>query len=226
MNIETVADSYAQESHARWYALFTGQMRVLDGHVYYEFLEGLDALGITQERIPDLQALNTQLERVSGWSIDLVPGTVTGKLLFKKLSEKRFPVCTVLRSAEYMEFAPFPDLFHDLFGHLPMLMHPLFATFLHRFGIEGAQAAGEDRVSAFERLYFRTWETGLIQTNQGLRIYGAACVSSKGEAEHCLTAPINRIRFDAELVMKMPIDDSKYQSTYFIIEDFSELMIF
>lgn len=217
-----ISEHYTPEEHERWRILSERQMSVLEDHACPAFREGLDILGITPEIIPDLGEVEERLYRETGWRIVRVDRAMKNSVwLCKNWAQKLWPVCPWLRPAKHMEFAPSPDISHDRL-HLAVLGNRGFASFVHRLGIEGVQSSPE-RCKALVRLYFRTGETGLIHTEKGLRIYGAALASSHGEAAHCLGASAKRLPFNVELMMKTPIDDGRYQDAYFEIESFEQL---
>ena len=220
-------DDYSAEDHAVWKALYQRQRDLLIGRAADEFLQAQDAMGMSPDVIPRFEELNAVLEAATGWTIVGVEGLLPELDFFDHLANRRFPVSWWIRRLDQLDYIEEPDLFHDLFGHVPLLMIPAFADYMEAYGKGGvkAHALGADALQNLTRLYWYTVEFGLIRQHDGLRIYGSGIVSSKGESIHCLeSAAPNRIGFDLERIMRTRYRIDSYQKTYFVIDSFEQLM--
>jgi phenylalanine-4-hydroxylase len=216
--------AYSVEEHAIWRTLFHRQEAVLKNRACDEFLEGLARLGVAADAIPDFRRLNEVLGRATGWSIVAVPGLVPDGVFFEHLANRRFPSTCFIRHPEQLDYLQEPDIFHDIFGHVPMLMKPVFADYMEAYGRGGLKALRLGSLHRLARLYWYTVEFGLIATPAGPRIYGSGIVSSKGESIYCLeNAAPNRIGFDLLRVMRTPYRIDRYQASYFVIDSFDQL---
>ena len=218
--------SYSATDHGVWRTLFQRQRQLLQGRACREFLDSQDAMGISDAGIPRFSELNQKLAAASGWSLICVQGLLPELDFFEHLANRRFPVTWWIRTPEQLDYLSEPDLFHDLFGHVPLLMNPVFADYMHAYGRGGVKAhgIGADALAQLTRLYWYTVEFGLIDTDEGLRIYGSGIVSSGGESVHCLESPApNRLGFDLLRVMRTRYRIDTYQKTYFVIRGFDEL---
>jgi phenylalanine-4-hydroxylase len=225
--IEQPWERYSATDHAVWAQLFERQREVLVGRASDEFLLAQDAMGMTPHAIPRFDELNAVLRAATGWELIGVQGLLPELDFFDHLAHRRFPVTWWIRSPEQLDYLAEPDLFHDLFGHVPLLMNPVFADYMQAYGRGGvkAHAIGPDALQNLTRLYWYTVEFGLIQQNDGLRIYGSGIVSSKGESIHCLESDApNRLDFDLERIMRTRYRIDTYQKTYFVIDSFEQLM--
>lgn len=215
---------YSAEDHAVWRELFERQSKLLVGRACKEYLESLPKLGVTASAIPDSRRMSDILEKTTGWQLVTVNGLIPPEVFLHHLSERRFPVTYWIRSREKIDYLSEPDIFHDLFGHVPMLMNPVFADYMQEFGRGGVKAHALDADISIGRLYWYTVEFGLIRTSEGLRIYGSGIVSSKTESVYCLESERpHRILFDVERIMRT---DSRYynlQECYFVIDSFEQL---
>ena len=182
--------SYTAEDHAIWRTLFKRQDEILRNRACREFVDGLVGLGVAAEGIPDFQRLNDVLDATTGWTIVAVPGLVPDAVFFEHLANRRFPSTCFIRRADQLDYLQEPDIFHDVFGHVPMLMNPMFADYMQAYGQGGLEALGLDSLHRLARLYWYTVEFGLIRTEAGLRIYGSGIVSSRGESIYSLEAPV------------------------------------
>lgn len=223
-------DDYSGEDHAVWRVLFERQSKLLPGRACDEFLHGLTGLGVAADRIPDFEQLSDILERTTGWRIVAVPGLVPDDVFFAHLAARRFPATNWIRKRAQMDYLQEPDVFHDIFGHVPMLMAPVFADYMAAYGRGGLKALRLGALTNLARLYWYTVEFGLIRRQEGLRIYGAGIVSSRGESTYCLEdaayqehrAP-NRIAFDLMRIMQTDYRIDDYQECYFVIDGFDQL---
>jgi phenylalanine-4-hydroxylase len=219
--------SYAREDHETWATLFERQQQVLVGRASDEFLENQRRFGMTPDAIPKFDDLNRVLDGTTGWEIIGVEGLLPELTFFDHLANRRFPVTWWIRKPEQIDYIAEPDLFHDLFGHVPLLLNPLFADYMQAYGCGGVKAhgLGAEALVNLTRLYWYTVEFGLIKQADGLRIYGSGIVSSKGESIHCLeSAAPNRIGFDMPRIMRTRYRIDTYQKTYFVIDSFQQLM--
>ena len=220
-------EGYTPTDHQVWATLFRRQREVLVGRACDAFLQAQDAMGMTPDAIPKFTDLNVALRAATGWELVGVEGLLPELVFFDHLANRRFPVTWWIRKPEQMDYLSEPDLFHDLFGHVPLLMDPVFADYLECFGHGGVKAhgIGEEALMLLSRLYWYTVEFGLIRQDDGLRIYGSGIVSSKGESIHCLESDApNRLGFDLERIMRTRYRIDTYQKTYFVIDSFDQLM--
>jgi phenylalanine-4-hydroxylase len=216
--------AYTSEQHAIWRTLFHRQEKVLATRACREFLAGLAGLGVAADGIPDFRRLNDILYRTTRWTIVGVPGLVPDAVFFEHLAHRRFPSTCFIRRADQLDYLQEPDVFHDVFGHVPMLMNPVFADYMQAYGEGGVKALGLGSLHHLARLYWYTVEFGLVATPEGPRIYGSGIVSSKGESVFCLESPVpHRLRFDLLRVMRTRYRIDSYQPTYFVIDDFEQL---
>ena len=225
--VEQPWDRYTDADHAVWAQLFERQKRLLPGLASDEFIAALGAMEMTTERIPKFTDLNPILHAATGWELIGVEGLLPELEFFQHLANRRFPVTWWIRRQDQLDYLAEPDLFHDLFGHVPLLMNPVFADYMTAYGRGGvkAHALGSDALVNLTRLYWYTVEFGLIRQQDGLRIYGSGIVSSKGESIHCLKSDApNRIGFDLERIMRTRYRIDSYQKTYFVIDSFTQLM--
>lgn len=217
-------ENYTEQDHAMWRELFNRQSKLLVGRACDEYLKSLPALGVTAEGIPDFRRMSDILEKTTGWRIVTVPGLIPGSAFHAHLAKRQFPVTYWIRSREQIDYLAEPDIFHDLFGHVPMLMNPVFADYIQLFGKGGVKAAEHKSIRYLDRLYWYTVEFGLIRTPDGLRIYGSGIVSSKTESIYCLEDKRpHRIGFNLKRAMRTHYRYDKLQETYFVIDNFEQL---
>jgi phenylalanine-4-hydroxylase len=218
-------EDYSEDDHAIWRELFDRQSKMLVGRACREYLESLPKLGVTAKGIPDFRRMSDILEKATRWTIVTVPGLIPGDVFQDHLANRRFPVTYWIRKREQIDYLAEPDIFHDLFGHVPMLMNPVFADYMQEFGKGGVKAGGLDAADYLGRLYWYTVEFGLIKTKEeGLRIYGSGIVSSKTESIYCLEdARPHRIGLDLRRAMRTDFRYDKLQETYFVIDSFEQL---
>ena len=218
--------SYGAADHAVWTQLFARQREVLVDRACDEFFAAQEALRMTADAIPRFDDINKVLRAATGWELIGVEGLLPEQVFFDHLAHRRFPVTWWIRRPDQIDYISEPDLFHDLFGHVPLLMNPVFADYMQAYGRGGMKAfdLGAEALMNLTRLYWYTVEFGLIRTGAGLRIYGSGIVSSKGESIYCLESPApNRIGFDLERVMRTRYRIDTYQQTYFVIDGFEQL---
>ena len=225
--VEQPWDDYNASDHDVWRQLYQRQREILLGRACDEFLQAQDAMGMTERQIPKFAELNKVLESATGWTLIGVEGLLPELDFFDHLANRRFPVTWWIRRPDQVDYIEEPDLFHDLFGHVPLLMSPLFADYMAAYGRGGVKAhgIGPDALQNLTRLYWYTVEFGLIRQPDGLRIYGSGIVSSKGESIHCLESDApNRIGFDLKRIMRTRYRIDSYQKSYFVIDSFEQLM--
>jgi phenylalanine-4-hydroxylase len=223
-DIEQDWDAYTSEQHAIWRTLFHRQEAILANRACQPFLDGLKDLGVEADGIPDFRRLNDALSRATGWCITAVPGLVPDDVFFEHLAHRRFPATCFIRRQDQLDYLQEPDIFHDIFGHVPMLMNPIFADYMEAYGKGGLKALQLHNLDHLARLYWYTVEFGLIRTAEGVRIYGSGIVSSKGESIYCLEdQKPNRIAFDLLRVMRTRYRIDDYQESYFVIDSFEQL---
>ena len=220
-------EGYSETDHDVWRMLYQRQRELLVGRASDEFLVAQDEMGMTPDRIPKFADLNAVLKAATGWEIIGVEGLLPELDFFDHLANRRFPVTWWIRRPDQLDYIEEPDLFHDLFGHVPLLMVPVFADYMAAYGRGGVKAHGinPDALVHLTRLYWYTVEFGLIQQKDGLRIYGSGIVSSKGESIYSLESDSpNRVGFDLERIMRTRYRIDSYQKTYFVIDSFEQLM--
>lgn len=216
---------YTQAEHEVWLTLYQRQVELLPGRACAPFLKGLEALDLHRAGIPEFARINEELRRLTGWSVVAVPGLVPDEVFFDHLANRRFPAGRFVRKPEQLDYLQEPDVFHDVFGHVPMLTDPVFADYMQAYGEGGRRAQGLGRLTNLARLYWYTVEFGLLQTPEGLRIYGAGIVSSHAESLFALDDPSpNRIAFDLDRVMRTPYRIDDFQQVYFVIPSLEALL--
>jgi len=215
---------YGPEDDAIWNDLFARQMEILPGRACEAFLEGLDRLDLGRGGVPDFARLSQELGRLTGWSVVPVPMLIPDHVFFWHLANRRFPAGNFIRSRENFDYIQEPDVFHDVFGHVPLLTDPIFADYMQEYGRAGWKAMRHNRLKALGALYWYTVEFGLVRENGGLRIYGAGILSGPREAVFALEGQSpNRIMLDVDRVMRTDYVIDDLQPTYFVIESFAEL---
>ncbi len=216
--------SYTADEHALWRRLYRRQMALLPGFAYEPYLDSLARLDAA-EGIPDFAAASARLRRATGWEIVAVPGLIPDLAFFSHLSQRRFPVTVWLRTPAEFDYIVEPDVFHDFFGHVPLLSVPAYADYLRAYGEGGLKAARLDALAMLARLYWYTVEFGLISTRQGLRVFGAGILSSGGEVLHAIDSTLpRRVGFSLERILRTEYRIDRFQDTYFVIEDFDRLV--
>lgn len=218
-------ERYTEQDHEVWKTLYQRQSALLPGRACDEFIEGLKILHISEQQVPRFAELNQQLLALTGWQIVAVHGLIPDATFFEHLANRRFPVTWWIREAHQLDYLQEPDVFHDLFGHVPLLANPSFADYLQAYGIGGLKANSQGALPMLARLYWYTVEFGLIKTPKGLRIYGAGIVSSQTESLFSLeSSSPNRIEFDLLRIMRTHYQIDSFQNSYFVINSFKDLM--
>ncbi len=215
--------AYTPEQHDRYRRLYADRIAHLPGLACDEFLDALDAMHAA-DAIPDLAKISISLDKTTGWTLAPVPGLIPEDAFFALLAARRFPITVWLREEDEFNYIVEPDVFHDFFGHVPLLFNPIFADHMEAFGKGGQKAALLDGLQYLARIYWYTIEFGLIDTPKGLRIYGAGIVSSGSEPAHALYAnEARRVAFDLERIMRSEYKIDSFQATYFVIDSFKQL---
>jgi phenylalanine-4-hydroxylase len=218
-------DRFTAEEHAVWDTLFARQTAMLPGRASEAFLRGVDVLRLTKPGIPDFVELSERLMAATGWRVVAVPGLVPDAVFFDHLANRTFVAGNFIRRADQLDYLQEPDVFHDVFGHVPMLADPVFADYMAAYGRGGQRAGSLGALKRLARLYWYTVEFGLVEEAGSLRIYGAGIVSSRGESVFALDDPSpNRIGFDLNRVMRTDYRIDDYQQSYFVIPSFDELL--
>ncbi len=216
-------NAYTPQHHALWRRLFDRQVRLAKTHACQEFIDGLTDLDVA-DGIPDFERSNRILRARTGWELLAVPGLIPNDTFFDHLANRRFPVSWWIRDESEIDYLVEPDVFHDFFGHVPLLGHPVFADYMQIYGQQGLKALDAGEVKRLSRLYWYMVEFGLIKNQDGLRAFGAGILSSFGETRYAVESQDpNRIRFDLKRVLRSEYRIDSFQSTYFVIEDFEEL---
>lgn len=216
---------YTAEEHATWDTLFARQSKLLPGRASEAYLRGLDVLKLSKPGIPDFEELSERLMKLTGWQVVAVPGLVPDDVFFDHMANRRFVAGNFIRRPDQLDYLQEPDVFHDVFGHVPMLADPVFADYLEAYGRGGQRALGLDALKYLGRLYWYTVEFGLIREGDDLRIYGSGIVSSYAESRFALDDPSpNRLGFDIARVMRTEYRIDDFQQNYFVIPSFDELL--
>ncbi|MDF7775838.1 phenylalanine 4-monooxygenase [Sphingomonas sp. AOB5] len=216
---------YTAEEHATWDTLFARQAKLLPGRASQTYLRGLDALRLSESGIPNFEELSERLMKLTGWQVVAVPGLVPDDVFFDHMANRRFVAGNFIRRPDQLDYLQEPDVFHDVFGHVPMLADPVFADYLVAYGQGGLRAMELGALANLARLYWYTVEFGLIAEPEGLRIYGSGIVSSSAESRFALESDSpNRIGFDLKRVMRTEYRIDDFQQNYFVIPSFDELL--
>ncbi len=214
---------YSTEENAVWCDLYKQQLPLIEGRACNEFIKGLDILDMPKDRVPQLNEMSAALTKATGWSVANVPAIIPYYEFFSLLANRQFPAATFIRSREEFKYLKEPDIFHEFFGHCPILTDPTYGDFMQKYGEFGLKANDEEQI-LLARLYWFTVEFGLIKTPEGLRIYGGGILSSPEETVHCLESDIpERKTFDLMTALRTPYRIDKIQPIYFIIESYDEL---
>ncbi|MFK4059294.1 phenylalanine 4-monooxygenase [Brevundimonas sp. NPDC046655] len=216
--------AYTDVEHETWNTLYARQMKILPGRACEAYMRGLDALDLNMGGIPDFEVMNPKLQALTGWTVVCVPGLVPDDVFFDHLANRRFVSGQFIRKPDQLDYLQEPDIFHDVFGHVPMLTDPDFAAYMEAYGKGGQRAQSLGMLKNLARLYWYTVEFGLMKEADGLRIYGAGIVSSATESVFSLEdASPNRLGFDLERVMKTLYRIDDFQQVYFVIDSIEEL---
>ncbi|MES2718671.1 MAG: phenylalanine 4-monooxygenase [Pseudomonadota bacterium] len=216
---------YTAAEHAVWQTMFERQTRLLPGRACDEFVQGMQALPLRADQIPDFRALSEVLMQATGWQVVAVPGLVPDAVFFEHLANRRFPAGHFIRKPHELDYLEEPDVFHDVFGHVPMLMNPVMADFIQAYGEGGLKAQRLGKLHQLARVYWYTVEFGLLRQHGGLRIYGAGIASSSAESLFAVDDPSpNRIGFQLERVMRTLYRIDDFQESYFVLDSLDQLL--
>ena len=218
--------AYSDEEHQVWSMLLTRQYPLLKGRASDDFIQGLRALALSPDVIPQLPDISKKLQAATGWQVEPVAALISSRAFFELLAERRFPAATFIRTREELDYVKEPDIFHEIFGHCPMLINPVFADFVHAYA-KRVLTFDEDDWPLLQRFFWFTVEFGLIQTKQGLRAYGGGILSSIGETAYSVESDeAMRVLFDPMAIFRMPYRIDFKQPVYFVIDDYQELYDF
>jgi phenylalanine-4-hydroxylase len=216
---------YSSDEHAIWNLLFRRQQAQLEDRVVAAFKRGVQALGLGSHGIPRFEALNERLNALTGWSVVAVPGIVPEEIFFHHLANRQFVAGRFIRTLAQLDYLEEPDVFHDVFGHVPLLADPAYARYMQAYGEAGVRAPQGPILGQLARLYWYTVEFGLMRAGEQLRLFGAGIVSSNGESEYALDSPEPlRIGFDVQRTMRTDYRIDSFQRNYFVIESFADLV--
>lgn len=218
-------DKYTSEDHQVWSILYNRMMEILPKYATKSYLNGMGQVGFESHRIPDFKECNVKLMEITGWTIYAVPGLIENKGFFEHLMRKEFPATTWLRKMSQLEYLEEPDMFHDVFGHIPLLSNPSFAKFLEELAkISLKHIDNEWAIELVSRLYWYTVEFGLIEEEGALKVYGAGILSSSGETQYSIDSDIpKRLPYDIQTIFDTPYIKDKYQEQYFVIDSYEQL---
>lgn len=215
--------TYTLEQHAVWAILYERRMRTLERTGSRVFLDGAERIGLRPDRVPDLADVNRRLAPRTGWAAVGVTGFLPAREFFMCLSQRRFPTTLIVRSREQLDYLPEPDIFHDVFGHVPLHADPVFADFLQRFGALATRAASEEHVQGLARLFWFTVEFGLIREHGAVKVYGSGLISSHRDAANALGPTCDRRPFNLGAVLAQPFEIDHLQNVLFVIDSFEQL---
>ena len=221
--IEQKWESYTEEDHEVWGLLYAKRMRELTTTGSRLFLEGADAIGLNRDTVPDLNDVNQRLRARTGWQAVPVSGFIPAADFFSCLAERRFPTTIIVRPKSQMDYLPEPDIFHDVFGHVPLHADPVFANFLQRFGQVATRARTEEQTTWMARLFWFTVEFGLMQEETGLKVYGSGLISSAADAANALSANCEKRPFELDVIINQAFEIDHLQDTLFVISSFGQL---
>jgi len=218
-------EAYTEEDHEVWGILYARRMTRLREDGSRVFLRGAEKIGLAQDRVPDLNEVNKRLAGLTGWQAIPVTGFMPAREFFGCLAQRRFPTTIILRSKAQLDYLEEPDIFHDVFGHVPMHADPVFADFLQRFGEVGASAESDENVTRIARLFWFTVEFGLVKEDGQTKVYGSGLVSSHGDAAHALGPTCDRRRFSLDVVWDQYFEIDRFQDVLFVVDDLQDLFL-
>src|SRR6266481_1607179 len=221
--IEQNWNAYLPEQHEIWSILFSRRMAQLRDAGSSAFCNGIDRIGLVQDRVPDLELVNSRLEALTGWRAVPVSGFLDAKLFFKCLAQRRFPTTVIIRRMEQLDYLPEPDIFHDVFGHVPLHSDPVFADFLQQFGAVAAAAETENEVKMLTRLFWFTVEFGLIEEDGAPKVYGSGLISSAADCANALGPKCERKPFSLDGIFHQDFEVSDLQNVLFTVKSFKQL---
>jgi phenylalanine-4-hydroxylase len=217
-------DAYTPQDHSTWGTLFNRQLATLKGRVCQEYLDGIKTLKLSADEVPNFEKMNKYLRAATGWEVLPVPGLIASRPFFSMLANRQFPAGTFIRTPEQLDYLEEPDIFHDVFGHVPLLSNPAYADYMQAYGKGGLLAMDHKGVKYLARLNWYTIEFGLIKSGGDYKVYGAGIMSSFGEAKYVMSDPSpNILQFDLERVLRTGYYIDDLQATYFCIDSFDAL---
>jgi len=216
-------DDYDAESHAVWRILYERRMESLARNGSRVFLEGIENIGLDSIHVPRLSDVNALLAERTGWAAMGVDGFIPAKQFFHCLSRRRFPTTLKVRPRAQLDYLPEPDIFHDVFGHVPLHADPVFAVFLQRFGELASLAETDAETEAMARLFWFTVEFGLISEDDSIKVYGSGLISSHGDAANALGPKCRRKKFSLDAVIGQPFEIDHFQDVLFVVDSFDQL---
>jgi phenylalanine-4-hydroxylase len=216
-------EAYTADEHDVWRILYERRMTALGETASRVFLDGAERIGLAPDRVPELADVNRRLSLTTGWNAVGVGGFIPAAGFFQCLAQRRFPTTLIVRPRTQLDYLPEPDIFHDVFGHVPLHADPVFADFLQRFGALAASADTEVEAMAMARLFWFTVEFGLVSERGALRIYGSGLISSHGDAANALGPACDRRPFTLDAVINQPFEIDRLQPVLFVVESFDQL---
>jgi phenylalanine-4-hydroxylase len=216
-------DAYPAEAHEVWSILYKRRMETLRVNGARLFLDGADAIGLNEVEVPNLSEVNAALEARTGWNAVPVTGFLPAHEFFTCLANRRFPTTVIVRPMEKLDYLQEPDIFHDVFGHVPLHADPVFADFLQKFGAVAARASTEEETTWMARLFWFTVEFGLIRDEDGVKVYGSGLISSQADAANALGPTCDRRDFDIDAVISQPFEIDRLQDVLFVVDHFDQL---
>jgi phenylalanine-4-hydroxylase len=222
--IDQCYEGYTKDDQEAWTLLFDRQMAYLADHASKTYLDGAKIINLQRERIPPLADINSRLKPMTGWQSKAVPGYLPAKSFFACLARREFPTTIVIRPKSSLDYLPEPDIFHDIFGHVPLHADKVFADFLQTYGKAALECSDDSDTERLSRLFWFTVEFGLIREDGRLKVYGSGLISSPGESRHSLTSPdVERRPFDLETVCNTSFEIDHYQPILYVLESFEQL---
>ena len=214
---------YTPEQHAIWSELVSRRLPQLEQHACAEYLDGFKQIGLQVDRLPDLTAVSARLQPRTGWQSSPVSGFLPADAFFEMLAARKFPTTTWIRGRDSMEYTPEPDIFHDVFGHVPMHAHPVFADFLEHYGKVCAGLTSQEDLERMGRLFWFTVEFGVIREQGKIKVYGSGLISSHGECTQVVEGKVEVRDFELDRVLDTVVDVSKMQPVLYAIESFEQI---
>jgi len=221
--IQQKYEDYSAGQHAVWEELVRRRRSQLDAHACREYLEGSEIIGLRDDRLPNLAAISERLKPRTGWSTTPVSGFLPAEAFFEMLAARMFPTTTWLRGRDSLEYIPEPDIFHDVFGHVPMHAHPVFADFLQHYGSVCAEIKDADVLERLGRLFWYTVEFGLIRQDGKIKVYGSGVISSHGECTNVIDGGCEIRDFSLDEVLSTPVKVDSIHKQLFAIESFDQI---
>lgn len=221
--IEQKYAAYTDEQHSVWAELVSRVLPEVEKHAAQEYLDGFRIIGLQPDRLPNLKAVSARLEPRTGWNSTPVSGFLPAPAFFEMLAARRFPTTTWLRSRESLEYTPEPDIFHDVFGHVPMHSHRVFADFLQHYGRVCAVLEDQDILEKLGRLFWYTVEFGLIRQHNQIKVYGSGLISSHGECQNVIEGHCAIREFSLDEVLHTPVKVDEFQKLLFAVNSFDQI---